>query len=339
MTTVGVLGATGYTALELIKILLHHPDVEFTRLTSRGDHGTPIGDCHPTLRGRLDLNLVDFDCDDFCQHVDVAFSCLPHAAASPIVRQLLENGLKVVDFSADYRLNDIQTYDQWYQSPHAQPERVGATAYGLPELFRADIKGADLVANPGCFPTSSILPLAPLVKNDLIDTDEIVIDAKTGISGAGKKPKPHLHFPEINDAVSAYAIGTHRHAPEIDQILTRFCGSNTEVVFTPHLIPMTQGILSTIYVKPREGTMQSAAKSLCDCLAEFYKDSPFVRITDSTPSTANVVNSNFCDISVHTNRGRIVITSAIDNLIKGASGAAVQNFNLMLGHEETTALL
>ena len=339
MTNVGILGATGYTALELIKILLRHPDVRFTRLTSRADHGMPIGDCHPALRGQLDLQLVDFDRDDFCEHVDVAFSCLPHAAASPIVRQLLENGLKVVDFSADYRLNDIQTYDQWYKSEHAQPERVGATVYGLPELFRNDIRGADLVANPGCFPTTSILPLAPLLKNGLIDESEIVIDAKTGISGAGRKPKAHLHFPEVNDTVSAYAIGTHRHAPEIDQILNRFCGSNTEVVFTPHLIPMTQGLLSTIYVRPQAGPVGPAIQTFRDCLLDFYRDSPFVRITESTPSTANVVHTNFCDISVHQNRGRIVITSAIDNLIKGASGAAAQNFNLMMGHEETTALL
>ena len=339
MTNVGILGATGYTALELIKILLRHPDVCFTRLTSRSDHGMAIGDCHPALRGQLDLQLVEFDGDDFCEHVDVAFSCLPHAAASPIVRQLLKNQLKVVDFSADYRLNDIQTYDQWYKSEHAQPERVGGTAYGLPELFRSDIRGADLVANPGCFPTSSILPLAPLLQKGLIDPNEIVIDAKTGISGAGRKAKAHLHFPEINDTVSAYAVGTHRHAPEIDQILNRFCGSNTEVVFTPHLIPMTRGLLSTIYAKPKDGSIEAAEQTIRDCLMDFYKDSPFVRITESTPSTANVVHSNFCDIAVQKNRGRIVITSAIDNLIKGASGAAAQNFNLMMGYEETTALL
>ena len=339
MTNVGILGATGYTALELIKILLHHPDVNFTRMTSRGDHGMPIGVCHRALQGRLGLSLVEFDCDDFCKNVDFAFSCLPHAAASPIVRQLLDKGVKVVDFSADYRLNDIETYNQWYKSQHAEPERVGKTAYGLPELFRSDIENSNLVANPGCFPTSSILPLAPLLKNDLISPDDIVIDAKTGISGAGRKPKAHLHFPEVNDTVSAYAIGSHRHAPEIDQILNRFCGSSTEVIFTPHLIPMTRGILSTIYVRPTAGPAQTAIETLQRCLSDFYHDSSFVRITDTTPSTANVTNSNFCDISIHLNRGRIVITSAIDNLVKGASGAAVQNFNLMLGHEETTSLI
>ncbi len=336
MIKVGILGATGYTALELIKILLRHPQVEITRVTSRSDEEVQIEQCHPALHGLLDLPLVPFGVHDFESNVDVAFSCLPHAAASPIVSQLLARKLKVVDFSADYRLNDIETYNQWYQSPHTNEERVGQTPYGLPELFRSQIKGSDLVANPGCFPTSVILPLAPLLKASAVAEDDIVVDAKTGISGAGRKPKQKFHFPECNDSVTAYGLGTHRHAPEMDQILERFCGSTTQVVFSPHLMPMTRGILSTIYLRGCEG---HDADSIRQILQTFYENEPFVRIVEEVPATANVANSNFCDIWVGSNRGRTLIVSAIDNLVKGASGAAVQNFNLMNGFPETMGLL
>lgn len=336
MIKIGILGATGYTALELIKILLRHPHAEIVRLTSRSEAGTAVDQCHTSLRGQITVPLVEYELEDFCSHVDFAFSCLPHAAASPIVKQLVDRGIKTVDFSADYRLNDLETYNRWYKSEHADPERVGQTAYGLPELFADQIQGATLVANPGCFPTSCLLPLAPLFQSSLIDPDDIVIDSKTGVSGGGRKAKLNLHFPECNESVSAYAIGTHRHAPEVDHIIERFSETQTQVIFTPHLIPMTRGILSTIYARPNRGV---DAESLHNHLVEFYRDSAFVRVSRTVPVTADVRGTNFCDISVQESRGRIVIVCAIDNLIKGASGAAVQNFNLMQGFEQTTGLL
>jgi N-acetyl-gamma-glutamyl-phosphate reductase len=336
MTNIGILGATGYTALELIKLLLPHPEARIVRMTSRSDAGLSIEECHPSLRNRLDQSLVEFSADDFFENVEFAFSCLPHAAASPVVKQLVDRGIKTVDFSADYRLNDIETYNQWYQSEHADQDRVGETPYGLPELFREQIKGATLVANPGCFPTSSILPLAPLIRDGLIESDDIVVDSKTGVSGGGRKPKPGLHFPESNESVMAYGIGTHRHGPEISQIVKRFCGVESQVVFTPHLIPMNRGILSTIYVKPKSG---QGSDSIRDCLQKFYKNEPYVRITDSAPRTRDVSGTNFCDIGVFSSGNRVILVSAIDNLIKGASGAAVQNFNLMMGLGPTTGLL
>ena len=253
-----------------------------------------------------------------------------------IVSQLLEKNIKVVDFSADYRLNDVATFEQWYNVEHPDGQRVGNVAYGIPELFRDQIKTASLVANPGCFPSSALLPLAPLVQQGLIEPSPIIVDSKTGVSGAGRKPNLKFHYPECNESVMAYGVGTHRHMPEIDQIIARFCGDTISTVFTPHLIPMDRGILSTIYVKPASGV---SAEKLQANLADFYSAEPFVRVTDILPTTKDVTHTNFCDISVRQSRDMVVIASALDNLIKGASGAAVQNFNLMFGFDETTSLL
>ena len=336
MIRVGIVGATGYTAVELIKILLRHPNVTITQLTSRDESSPPVADVHTGLRERLDLNFCQLDIASFASQVDCAFCCLPHAASAKIVSQLLEKGIKVVDFSADYRLNDVATFEQWYNVEHPDGQRVGDVPYGIPELFRDQIKPAPLVANPGCFPSSALIPLAPLVQKKLIEPSPIIVDSKTGVSGAGRKPNLKFHYPECNESVMAYGIGTHRHMPEIDQIISRFSGDTISAIFTPHLIPMDRGIISTIYVKPSSGV---SASKLQTTLESFYADEPFVRVTQTAPTTKDVAHTNFCDVSVSECRDMIVIVSALDNLIKGASGAAVQNFNLMFGFDETTSLL
>ena len=276
MIRVGIVGATGYTALELLKLLARHPHVEVTKITSRDKSCPALAEVHPGLRGLFDLRFCELAVDSFCDAVDVAFCCLPHAASAEIVAQLLERDIKIVDFSADYRLNDVASFEQWYAVKHPDPERVGKVAYGIPEFFRDEIKSAQLVANPGCFPSSALLPLVPLLKAGLIENDPIIVDSKTGISGAGRKTNLKFHYPECNESIAAYGVGTHRHMPEIDQIVARKAGAQTNVVFTPHLTPMDRGILSTIYVRPADS---QNADSINQFLRQHYVDETFVRIT------------------------------------------------------------
>ena len=336
MVRVGIVGATGYTALELLKLLARHPHVEVTKITSRDTNCPSLADVHSSLRGVFDLRFCELEIDSFCEAVDVAFCCLPHAASAEIVAQLLQRKIKVVDFSADYRLNDVASFEQWYAVTHPDPDRVGKVVYGVPEFFREQIKSAQLVANPGCFPSSALLPLLPLLSQGLIDADPIIVDSKTGISGAGRKANLKFHYPECNESIAAYGVGTHRHMPEIDQIIARKADVETNVVFTPHLTPMDRGILSTIYVRPSAG---QNAETINQFLREYYADETFVRIADCPPKTKDVAYTNFCDIHAADSRSMVVIMSALDNLIKGASGAAVQNLNVMCDFEETTALI
>ncbi len=336
MIRAAILGATGYTALELIKILLRHPEVEITTLTSRQEGNPHVAMIHPALSRRLDLCLGDLQPSAIVGRADVIFSCLPHGVTASLTPQFLDAGKKVIDFSADYRLDDGETYLQWYGQKHPDAGRLGKTVYGLPELFRAEIVKAQLVANPGCYPTSAILALAPLIKLGLIDASDIIVDSKSGVTGAGRSPKLTTHYPECNESISAYNVGRHRHTPEIDQILGRATGQSVGVIFTPHLTPMDRGILSTTYSKPK---VELTEEKLFRAYREFYADEPFVRIVEHLPGTKDCVDSNFCDITARLVRGRVVTISCIDNLIKGASGAAVQNFNLMFGFPETTALL
>lgn len=336
MIRVAIVGATGYTALELIRILLRHPSVQITHLTSRDPESPHLDSVHPSLKQQLDLNLTLLDVEEIGANCDAVFCCLPHAASAEIIAQLMNHELKIIDFSADYRLTDRKTFEDWYGVTHPDPDRLGQVPYGIPELFGGEIKEAKLVANPGCFPSSALLPLAPLLKSNLIHPSPIIVDSKTGVSGAGRKSNLKFHFPECNESVSAYGVGTHRHMPEIDSVLHRFTSQNVESVFTPHLISMDRGILSTIYVHPQQDV--DAALAL-KTLRQFYADQPFIRVSDDLPATKHVSGTNFCDISVRQSRDMLVIVSALDNLIKGASGAAVQNFNLMFGFEPTTALL
>jgi N-acetyl-gamma-glutamyl-phosphate reductase len=336
MVRVGILGASGYSALELMKLLLRHPEVEITALTTRQNEVRSVGDVHPSLADRLDVSLENLSPSQVAERADCVFCCLPHGASAAAVAELLPLGKKAIDLSADYRLDDAAEYKKWYAVEHPDPARMPETVYGLPEIYRERIQTAELVANPGCYPTSAILALAPLLRAGAILPQGIIIDSKSGVSGGGREPKPAFHYPECNESISAYGVGTHRHMPEIDQVLADVADADVKVVFTPHLVPMDRGILSTCYATP---TGEFNENSLLDIFEEFYADEPFVRVSKNLPATKHVSDTNFCDITVRSVRGRIIVLSAIDNLIKGASGAAVQNFNLMYGFAETTALL
>ncbi|RMF40914.1 MAG: N-acetyl-gamma-glutamyl-phosphate reductase [Planctomycetota bacterium] len=335
MIRVGIMGATGYTAIEAIRILLRHPHVELMAATSRQAGGTALGDLHPQFNGRTNLMVEDLTPQETAERCDLVLCCLPHAASAPIVTELLAHGARVIDLSADYRLSARELYEHWYGVSHPDPGRIGSVPYGLPELFHDQIAGAKLVANPGCYPTSAILPLAPLIKHQLIETDMIIVDAKSGVSGAGRSPKLTNLYSEVNESVAAYSVGAHRHQPEIVDVLERFTHHKPHIVFTPHLIPMDRGILSTIYVRPTDG---ASANQIRECLATFYSDQPFVRVVPHLPATKHVIHTNYCDIAVRESDGWIVLLSAIDNLVKGASGAAVQCMNIMNGWDQTTAL-
>jgi N-acetyl-gamma-glutamyl-phosphate reductase len=335
MIRIAILGASGYAARELLRLMLAHPEVVITALASRQEGEPHIGDVHPSLRGRLDLKLENLSAEQIAKRADCAFSCLPHAASAEAIMPLLAAGCRAVDLSADYRLNDAAVYAKWYDHQHPDAGRLADTVYGLPELYRERIRSAKLVANPGCYPTSAILPLAPLLAARLISPDSIIVDSKSGVSGGGRTPKPNFHFPEANENFSAYGVGVHRHTPEIDQVLTDAGGGVTNVIFTPHLVPMDRGILTTTYATPAAGVDGS---TVMRALRDRYANEPFVRVVDGLPATKDVVGTNFCDITARLVRGRIITISVIDNLIKGAAGAAVQNFNLMYGLAETTAL-
>ena len=333
---IAILGATGYTALELIKLLLRHPGAKIEVITSRQEGRPHLSTIHPSLTGRLNLHLEDIGPEEVAGRCDCAFLCLPHAASAESAKALLAKSVRVIDFSADYRLNDADSYRQWYEHEHPDPDRLGKTPYGLPELFRNQIPNAQLIANPGCYPTSAILPLAPLLKAGLIEPTDIIVDSKSGVSGAGRTPKLSTHYPECNESISAYSVGKHRHQPEIEQILGRVTGKDVQVIFTPHLTPMDRGILSAIYARPTRTVSESEVLA---CLRDFYANQPFIRIVHHLPATKDTAHTNFVDITARVVKGRVLLISAEDNLIKGASGAAVQNFNLMFGFPETTALL
>jgi N-acetyl-gamma-glutamyl-phosphate reductase len=336
MTRIAILGATGYTALELLKILARHPHVEVTALTTRQDSKPHISEIHPSLTGQFDLVCENLSPAEVGQRADLVFCALPHTASMEAVPLLLDAGCRVVDLSADYRLSDPGVYEKWYGHVHTDPTRLSTTVYGLPELYMDRIPGADLVANPGCYTSTSILGLAPLLAAGLIETTGIIIDAKSGVSGAGRTPKLGTLFAECNESVTAYGIGTHRHMPEIEQVLTDVAGCDVQVAFNPHLMPMDRGILCTMY--PRlKGPM--SVEELLAVFRKFYADQPFVRIVDHIPATKHVAHTNFCDISVRLNRDQLVVFSAIDNLIKGASGVAVQNMNLLLGLDQRIGML
>lgn len=336
MTRVAILGATGYTALELIKILLRHPQAQITMLTSRQDGQPHLSEVHPALTGRLDLRCEPFNPDRVAKAAECVFSTLPHTASMEACAALLHRGCRVIDFSADYRLRDPNVYAEWYGASHTDLLHLREAVYGLPEIYAEEIRPARLIANPGCYPTAAVLGLAPLVASDMIELRGIVVDAKSGISGAGRTPKLTFHFPECNESTVAYSVGKHRHTPEIDQILGEIAGAPAEVVFTPHLVPMDRGICATIYARPKRPFTES---ELLDVYRGYYASAPFVRVVPQIPATKDSAFTNFCDVTLRVVRGQIVVLCCLDNLIKGAAGAAVQNFNLMYGYTETTALL
>jgi N-acetyl-gamma-glutamyl-phosphate reductase len=337
MTNVAILGGSGYTALELIKILLRHPDAEIVAVTSR-QSGTPrVAELHPSLTGRIDLRCEPFDADRLdARGVQCVFSCLPHGASMSTIPALLQRGLRVIDLSADYRLRDPNVYAQWYGESHEDLGHLTEAVYGLPEIYGDAIASAQLVANPGCYPQTGILGLAPLVAGHWIEPRHVIIDSKSGVSGAGRTPKLNTHFPECNESVSAYSVGKHRHTPEIEQVLSDVAGEPVEVIFTPHLIPMDRGIFSTIYAVPRRLLSENELREM---YRSYYARAPFVRVVDHLPSTKDCSGTNFFDVTVRVVRDRIVVLACEDNLVRGASGVAVQSFNRMFGHDERTALL
>ncbi|PIQ96074.1 MAG: N-acetyl-gamma-glutamyl-phosphate reductase [Nitrospinae bacterium CG11_big_fil_rev_8_21_14_0_20_56_8] len=338
MLKAGIAGATGYTGLELIRLLLRHPQVEIACVTSETYQGQSVAEVFPSLTGFCDLKTVPLD-SLRAEDLDVLFLALPHTAAMDQVPRFLTSNCRVIDLSADYRLKNASVYAAWYAVPHKNPETLKEAVYGLPEIHRSAIQSAKLVANPGCYPTSVILALAPLLSSDRVDPDSIVADSKSGVSGAGRKTALHTQFCEANEGVSAYALGTHRHTPEIEQEVSALAGREIRISFSPHLMPMTRGILSTVYLNlTREATLEDVLGTY----REFYKNEPFVRVLPEGrfANTRFVAGTNFCDIGAHVDprTRRVVITSAIDNLVKGASGQAVQNMNLMLGINEKTGL-
>jgi len=332
--SVGIVNVTGYAGVELARLLLRHPGVRITQVTGRSDAGKALGDVFPHL-SELDLTIKP----EMDQPVDVAFIALPHKAAAAAVPPLLAQGSKVVDISADFRLHDRATYESWYEVTHPCPELLAEAVYGLPELHRDTIREARLVANPGCYPTASILALAPVA--NLIE-GPIIVDAKSGISGAGRSLSLKTHYSEVNESVAAYSVNGHRHQPEISQEIAELRvatspGASTAVLFMPHLIPMTRGILATCYATPREPMSTTSVRELYQ---DFYREHPFVRVTKSPPATKETLGSNHCLIYpfVDPRTGQLVVISCIDNLVKGASGQAIQNMNLMLGFDECAGI-
>src|SRR5262245_51138446 len=337
MTKVAILGGSGYTAAELIKILLRHPHVEIVAVTSR-QHDTPlVAELHPELTGRIALRCEPFDADGLrAKGVECAFGCLPHWASMQTLPALLESGMRVVDLSADYRLRDPNVYAQWYGESHADLAHLAQAVYGLPEIYGDEIPTAQLVANPGCYPQTAILGLAPLVAGKYVELKNIIVDSKSGISGAGRTLKLTTHFPECNESVAAYNVGHHRHTPEIEQALSDVASEPVEVVFTPHLIPMDRGIFTTIYATPRTPLNE---RDLLEMYRGYYREAPFVRVRESLPATKDTWGTNFMDIAVRVVRGKVVVVACEDNVVRGASGLAVQNFNRMFGYDERTALM
>ncbi|MEW6593287.1 MAG: N-acetyl-gamma-glutamyl-phosphate reductase [Thermodesulfobacteriota bacterium] len=338
MIRVGIIGASGYTGAELVRILVNHPEVEITLATSRQYAGKPLAQVFPHLAGRSSLVCQDLPVEEYAAMADLFFSAVPHQTAMALVPKLLAAGKKVVDLSADFRIHDAAVYEAWYQ-PHTAPELLAAAVYGLPELYRAAIKATSLVANPGCYPTSVILGLAPLLKAGLIDPDTLVVDSKSGTSGAGRGAAVGTLYCEVTDGFRAYKVAEHRHTPEIEQELGKLAGRPVVVSFTPHLVPMSRGILSTIYARAVKALDQSALDALYQ---EHYKNEPFVRVLPpgSLPATQYVRGSNYCDLAARFDKrtGRVIVLSAIDNLVKGAAGQAVQNMNLICGLPEGMGL-
>jgi N-acetyl-gamma-glutamyl-phosphate reductase len=331
---VGIIGATGYTALETFRLLLRHDQATVTIATSRSEAGQSIMQVHPILSGSTALEVTNYDVQQIAKSCDVAMCCLPHGASAESVRELVSAGLRVIDFSADFRLSSTDVYKHHYGVEHPWPERVGKTVYGLPEWYAPEIAKADLVANPGCYPQSAIIPLGPLLSKDAIDVDDIIIDSKSGVSGAGRSPKLTSLYCETNESISAYAVGNHRHQPEINDLLHRYSGQSPNVIFTPHLTPMDRGILSTIYVRPKGTTIEQVMSIWNDA----YRDSPFIHVVEHLPATKHVANTNHVHMSIRPSGDRWVILCVIDNLIKGASGAAVQNMNVMFGLDQQHGL-
>ena len=363
---IGVVGATGYTGSEIVRILSQHPKVDITLITSESRAGEKFSEVHPFFQGLVDDVLVTasrLDDDDISDELDLVFLALPHGVSMDYVKRFSGRGFRIVDFSGDFRLGSSRVYEQWYPKKHVFPEGFSQAVYGLPELYADKIRNAQLVANPGCFPTGAILSLAPLVSSGLIKKDGIIIDSKTGVTGAGIKASATNMFSNVNDNFKAYGVKKHRHTIEIQNILEDVGGELSPVQFTPHLLPVDRGILTTVYAQPEEkawspvssgspgaksanagllhpGSEEAGKNYLNNIFQDYYAGKPFVRMVDRPPTLKDVRASNYCNIYVDYDdrTGNIIVISAIDNLVKGAAGLAVQNMNVMFGFNEMEGL-
>jgi N-acetyl-gamma-glutamyl-phosphate reductase len=340
MINVGIVGATGYAGEELIGLLLNHPQVRITNISAKIDLPQDISDIFPKFKGRISLICKEPDIKEIIQKCDLVILALPHTVSMDLVPQLLKAGKRVIDLSADYRIKDTAVYEKFYGVRHKDKANIGPAVYGLPELYRAKIKSAKLIANPGCYPTVSILSLAPVVALGVADLTSIIIDAKSGATGAGRKLTEGLLFSEINEDFKAYKVNTHQHSPEINQELSGLAAKKITATFVPHLLPVSRGILATVYIKKSQKSKTKSQK-LVQLYKKFYKNEPFVRIKEegSYPRLRDVVNTSFCDIGINETSDGAIIIAAIDNLLKGASGQAVQNLNIMCSFPEKTSLL
>jgi N-acetyl-gamma-glutamyl-phosphate reductase len=340
MIEVGVVGASGYGGGELLRLLIRHPNVKLRLAVSETYAGKPVAASFPGLAKQTDLRFESYGDGTDAAQCDVVFLAQENGKAMETAPHLLEAGCKIVDLSADFRFRNVGTYEDWYRMRHAAPQWNAKAVYGLPELYAEAARGAQLVGNPGCYPTAAILALAPLLSRRVVDPATLVVDAKSGVSGAGRaKFGLDYHFPEMNESVSAYRIaGTHRHTPEIEQAVSELSGRDVRLTFTPHLIPMTRGILATCYANLTE---TAATEDLLRICAEFYANAPFVVVReDGLPATKHTLGTNHCHIglALDSRTNRVIVVSAIDNLVKGAAGQAIQNMNLMCGLEETAGL-
>lgn len=332
----GIVGATGYTGSELVRLLAQHPNVTIEFVTSESYKGQSLAAVHPHLHDTVDITLISAsEIDDY--NPDVLFLALPHGVSMDYVKKWSDRDFSIIDLSGDFRFKDPAMYEKWYNKSHSAPELITDAAYGMPELFRDDIRNAKLVANPGCYPTSSILALAPLIKHDFINPTSIIVDSKSGVTGAGAKPKKGLHFANVFGNFSAYSLKSHRHTPEIEATLNAHSGFSTEVLFTPHLLPIDRGILTTTYSTPKK---RVSAEMVEELFHSVYEKEHFVRVFDEPPALKNIRGSNFCDIyaTYDERTHRIITVSVIDNLVKGAAGQAVQNMNIMFGLIESSGL-
>jgi len=340
MLKVAIVGATGYTGLELLKLLISHPRIEITSLTAKVDSTIGIHEVFPELTGRLEMDCTNLDVEEVCAKADFIFLALPHTVSFLFAPEFIKAGKKVVDLSADYRFADPVVYEEWYGGKHGDPEGVSQAVYGLCELFRDQIKSAVLLANPGCYPTGTILGSWPALKAGLSPRGEIIVDAKTGVTGAGRKASLALLFPEVNENFKAYSLASHKHTPEMEEVLTRLTGRPVGVEFAPHLLPVNRGILSTIYISLAEDTSED---EILDIYRREYADEPFITVypKGTLPQLREAVGTNKCLIGLRVNpRTRnLIVVSVIDNLLKGAAGQAVQNMNIMEGFEEREGLL
>lgn len=339
MIKAGIIGATGYAGQQLASLLVNHPEAEIKFVSSNSYAGQLFSDIYPQFYKILDMPLLSTEeAKAAMSDVDVVFTALPNGLVFELAQLALEKGIKIIDFSADFRLDDPDVYEEWYKTEHTAKDLISKQVYGLAELWRDKIKGADLIANPGCYTTASILAISALLREDgLVDTDHIIIDAKSGITGSGRKKDLSLLYAEAGESVKAYGIAHHRHTPEIEQELSKVAGKEIQVQFTPHLMPMKRGILATIYVDLKKDVTEDDLYAVYE---KYYGDENFIRIRRGMCETRFVVGTNFCDISIRVDQRthRAIITSCIDNMVKGAAGQAVQNMNVAFGLEETAGL-